>query len=389
MGLRHAYTGVRVLETVQNYVKADEPLTARWAPQGVSDLEHYLDDDQRFWKSIIGHPSGIQWGVTIRFPVAILSEWVARVPGLYWKDGSDALRQVNPATIEKTSNDWVQYAPPSKSQRVMGGIGTILLPPSSDGRRLISLTTSCNASAGIPALVTADVYDKIRRSGTVEGRIVNGRGKWEPIGASWATQFPSTRSIPRGYVVLDNPDQIEVSLSALTEIHPFSIMEYRDGSKLLYDFVYATADTAIPNYRVQLEDFFDAYKDERGRSGHYIVAGDMVNPMWDSDFESPAELRRRGLSFRSRLALLEQRVRERMMDRSISEELLQALGKTCSVVDDLLGLSREVNIEPQFWNVDGPLAEKIHQFVAEAAESRKLDQVLEATVLRYPSVLDR
>lgn len=388
MELHQAYTGVRVIETVQNYAKADEPLRELNTAIRESDHEHYLLDDQEFWRSILRHDPDLPWGITLRLPVAIVSEWVARVPGLYWKDGSDTIRQVNPATIERTSGDWVQYAPPSKSQRVMGGIGTFLLPPSSDGTRLITLTTSCNASAGVPALVTADVFDKIQRAGTIEGTVVDVNGRWEPIGASWAAQFVSTRSIPRGYIVVDNPDRVQVgSSSALTEIHPFTIMEYRDGSKLLYDFVYATADTGIRDYRAELERFFDSYKDEQGRRGHYIVAGDMVQPMWDSDFDSPAELRRRGWHLRSRLSLLEERVRERMIDRSTIEELLQALGRTCSVVDDLLGLSREVNIEPQFWNIDGPLAQKIHQFVAEAAESDKLDQLLEAVVLRYPSVL--
>ena len=65
----------------------------------------------------------------------VLLQWFPRVPGLYWLDGSENLRQLSPEAEEFRSTHWVSYKPYGKSRKVMGGIGTLRLPPSIDNYR--------------------------------------------------------------------------------------------------------------------------------------------------------------------------------------------------------------------------------------------------------------
>ena len=81
------------------------------------------------------------------------------------------------------------------------------LPPTSRGDRLATIATSGNVSAGIPALITDEVWSgcKLR-----EGSVVVFRGaKWEAMEESWASRFPSTRGIPRGYLHLNWPQAVD------------------------------------------------------------------------------------------------------------------------------------------------------------------------------------
>jgi DNA-binding transcriptional MocR family regulator len=44
--------------------------------------------------------------------------------------------------------------------------------------------------------------------------------------------------------------------------------------------------------RAALEQFFGWYASDAGRFGRYLLAGDMLNPMWDAQFDTPADLQR-------------------------------------------------------------------------------------------------
>ncbi len=83
----------------------------------------------------------------------VVSDWVARVPGLFWAEYSGEIRKHSEQDIAIKSKDWIVFHPLGKSKKVLGGIGTIHLPPNDEGKRLISITSSCNASVGIPLLI--------------------------------------------------------------------------------------------------------------------------------------------------------------------------------------------------------------------------------------------
>jgi len=389
MSLREAYVGVRIMETNDNYSRADAPLISLPETRSIGAYQYY-DADEYVWERILRDPEG-QWGITYHFDPLAMSEWVARVPGLYWKPGSKEMRLLSPAAQEPSESHWKQYRPWGKSQLVaMGGIGTLRLPPANDGTRLVTLTTSLNTSAGVPALVTPAVWDKICPNPPyqAEGKVLSGEARWQSMSETWASRFPSTRGIPRGYLVLDNPDAIQVvkEVSA-TQIHPFTVMEYRFGAKELYDFVYATADTKSSSYRGELEEFFARYKGEQGRYGHYLLAGDVAMPLWDSDYNSPEDLRRADPSADSQLKLLEARVRQRMLGEDSIERLLEALGSTSTSNEDVRRISKDIGIEPTIWFRGGSLAEVCSQFMDEVLRQNKLEELVETFVREYPKVI--
>ena len=123
MPLRRAFIGCRVIETAENYARADTPLVDRpVASAGVGGRGYY--DDGEFWRGILADPDAL-WGATISIDPVALSEWVARVPGLYWRPESEQLRQLSPEAVEYQSQAWITFRPWGKSQKVMGGIGTL------------------------------------------------------------------------------------------------------------------------------------------------------------------------------------------------------------------------------------------------------------------------
>jgi hypothetical protein len=119
----------------------------------------------------------------------------------------------------------------------MGGVGTLLLPPTDEGKILLSVSAGCNASTGIPLLCFPEVYDHLKIK---QGDCVIIRGaKWLPMDMHWASKFASTKDIPRGYLVIDSIDKIRVlNRNYPVAYHPFSLMEYEYQDSLFYDFVY-------------------------------------------------------------------------------------------------------------------------------------------------------
>ena len=388
MSLREAYIGVRIMETNDNYSRADAPLITPPETRSRGAYQYY-DADEYVWERILRDPEG-QWGITFHFDPLAMSEWVARVPGLYWKPGSKEMRLLSPAAQEPTESHWTQYRPWGKSQVVaMGGIGTLRLPPANDGIRLVTLTTSLNASAGVPALVAPAVWDKICPTPPYqpEGKVLSGEARWQAMSETWASRFLNTRGIPRGYLVLDNPDAIQVGEEvSATQIHPFTVMEYRSGAKELFDFVYATADTKLSSYRGELEEFFEKYKNDQGRYGRYLLAGDVALPLWDSVHNSPEDLRRADPTAGSQLNLLEARVHEHMLGGDTIERLLEALGSTSTSKEDVERISKDIGIEPSSWFRGGTLAEVCSQLMDVVVQDKKLEELVETFVAYYPQL---
>lgn len=89
--------------------------------------------------------------------------------------------------------------------------------------------------------------------------------------------------MPRGYLVLDNLEQIEIIGRGCPIVyHPFSIMEYEHKDSLLYDFVYVTADSKAKDVELQIENFFNDYSKKDGRNGEYLLNPNIINPIFES-----------------------------------------------------------------------------------------------------------
>jgi hypothetical protein len=374
--LASGFIAAQVGETLSNYSRADEPLDPanRGQPRS-GDYAGTLFDDGEFWRSLLSHP--LHRHQTLRFQIyhAAITEWIARVPGLYWRRGSAAMRKLSKAAIESETDRWRTYKPQGKSQQVSGGIGTLRFPPAVDGYRLVTLTTSYNGSTGVPALVSPEVWDHHHLA---EGCIIDGSAAWRPLPQQWDVLFPVVRGIPRGCLMIDQVQNISPrDRDAPIQVHPFSVMEYWDGSAQLHDFVYASADTGASQFRGNIETFFDSYRQANDRQGRYLVSADISEPMWDAVFSSPEDMRYRK---EAQLRLIEARVRDAANGQKVVEALIKELSRLKSVVD-LKRLSVDAGIDPNRWSEGGLIAEESARLVDKAVQSEKQQALLQVVLL--------
>jgi len=204
---------------------------------------------------------------------------------------------------------------------------------------------------------------------------------------TWSERFPSTRGIPRGYLVLEEvhfprggslaPSNVPVL------VHPCAIMEYDDRGARLFDFVFATADTSERDWRGDVADFFEQYRNDRDRFGEYLTAGDHIDPMWDSRFTSPQALGSVDQHANAHLALLATRVRESMLGPSATEAMVRLLAQHSH--DDLKRYGTESQTPPSLWFRGGTSADEAVQLVTEAHRRNTFELLVEALAREDPA----
>ena len=370
MSLTQAYHDTRILEAAVNYTKADETsisLTEDAKPD-LNEVENIYSDEQ-FWKNIFADPESY-WDKDFKTGYQVtLSEWVARVPGMFWHSDSQQFHELAEKSIfKKLPNGLRVYPPMTKSTIVMGGTGTLKLSPILD-LRLCSISTNKNASVGIPVLIHPEVweYHKLK-----EGDTINGTFRWKKMESQWAQNFLSTKNIVRGYLELRHPDQITKGHEdGENMFHPFSIMEYERNSLRYYDFMFLTMNTRIT--RDELKDFLRTYALENG-NGRYLIECDINNPIFEGQFTDPAHFRNEG---KEHLQFMETRLKDILKGEDIQEEVLTAL-TTYYSPDDLNRVSTSIGISPALWNIGGAMADVAVAFLNEVNQKDNLHQLIEA-----------
>lgn len=335
--LQPLFKGAKLIETIENYsLIEDKKIQSNNFRQ--SSLESHFYKDEEFWKSILADPKKY-WGQKIDLYDFVVSDWIARIPGLYWTKSSRALRRHTNEDIAIQSQEWIEFHPPGKSKKVLGGIGTILLPPSEDGKVLMSVTSSCNASLGIPILVFPDVLDQLNLQ---QGDSVRIRGaKWQSMDNKWTENFATTKDIPNGYLVIDHIDKIDIYRGDYPIVyHPFSLMEYEYKDTLLYDFVYVTADNKANYVDRKIEDFFRNYAQKEGRNGEYLLNPNIVTPIFESRYLCPADLRHP--TEKAKLDLLYERIRKTHFKGTGIDELIIQLPQFYQSATSIKTLARNV-----------------------------------------------
>ncbi len=376
--LTHAVLSAHALESLVNYQSADLPLVEVEAglPRESTPDYYGYHEDGRFWLDYVGIDSDDSSPISSRkiyIDQAALTQWVARIPGLYWSSASERFRNMAPENIESRTDKWVTYTPLGKSQKVTGGIGTIKLTPSESGYRLANLTTTLNASAGVPVLISPDVWD---HHNLKEGIVISGEASVREMPSNWLREFPAIKGVPRICAVIDNPDTLQVTdTRASILIHPFTVMEYWAENAQLLDFVYATADSVDSGYRGELETFFEKYRKLNDRDGSYLLAADTARPMWESEFATPAEMRKQKNQV---LKQIEKRVQDNLKGESVIAPLLAQLNSASDIallkkISDLAGLRH------QQWCKNGSQADESSNLVGAAMEYNKIAELVQAT----------
>lgn len=377
MDLQLAYKGAKIIETIENYSVAEESVLADIA--GARSRDYYSDED--FWNDVFGKPNHL-WGYEINLHRFVISDWVARIPGFYWTDTARTFRIHNNSDIAFQSEQWTEFYPPGKSKKVLGGVGTLLLPPTDEGKILMSLSSSCNASTGIPVLIFPEVMDalKIRQGDCV--RLEGAR--WQPMDIQWSKQFASSKEVPRGYLVVDNIRKIEVFRDNYPVVyHPFSIMEYEGGDALLYDFVFVTADSKVDNVDAEIEKFFYNYRKKEGRNGSYILNPNIVRPIFESQYSCPSELQHP--SEKAKLNLLYQRVRGAHFNDVGINLLINKLPKHYQSSTSIRSLANRIGLSPALLSEDSA-ASMSAQLISLCIEREATEKLIDRMVYEFPQI---
>jgi hypothetical protein len=381
MCLRDSYKASRIIETIENYsLIQNEYDNAVETKEGNNSLLMLYDDEQ-FWNMILPDPDKY-WERSFNMHDCIVSFWVARIPGLFWSPNSQAIRNLCKSEIALRGQGWTEYNPIGKSSRVLGGIGTLLLPPDNDGYQLITLTFSSNASTGIPALVAPKVIEGLHLKEGDTLRIDD--VKWRKMDSSWSQRFPSTSNIPKGYFLIEDPQSIEiVANNHYVEVHPYSIMEYEKQDALLYDFVYVTTDNFKKNSRGDLISFFEYYKNKEGRHGRYLLACDIAHPIFESQYNSPLEMKDT-YSIRQ-LDLLKSRVRKEYFGKQTINELILLIPRYYFTPLTIRTLAGMINL-PNALITDENAAKMSIQLISLCVERNKLEELIDRIAIDFPNV---
>jgi glutathione S-transferase len=131
-------------------------------------------------------------------------------------------------------------------------------------------------------------------------------------------------------------------------------------------------------FRHGIERFFKDYRRGHGRNGRYLLAADLVQPLWDALYESPDQLRRSHPAGQSHLALLEARVRRSMFGDRLLVDLLARL-TALGDVEHLKRISSGLQIPYTLWFANGTVAQSTADFLARVPEE-KLPGLVDALV---------
>lgn len=376
-----AYKGAKIIETIENYSIVKNRLASD-IHNANSCSESFIIDDKEFWHKVTNNQNEF-WNKKFSFYHFVVSDWVARVPGLFWTEYSAEIRKHSEQDIAIESKDWIVFHPPGKSKKVLGGIGTIHLPPNDEGKKLISITSSCNASVGIPILIFPEVYDHLNLK---QGDVVDiEEVKWQQMDIPWAKRFASTERVPRGYLIIDSIDQIRVSRDENVPVlyHPFSIMEYQSKDALLYDFVYLSLDSKVKNQRKKIETFFNDYANQENRNGSYLINPDITNPTFETQYISPAEMQRP--SEKAKIDLIYQRIRNVSFNDATLDELIHALPNYYNTNVSISALSQRIGISPAFL-ADDNAASMSAQLINYCMKTNKIEELIDRMIVEHPTI---
>jgi hypothetical protein len=383
MELPEIHRATLALEASENYANAGMPINNDDAGSDsqASFITTY-EGEKEFWTSVFA--GEIPWGTEVNILRLALSEWIGRVPGLFWMKNAARMRDVAENAVESVSEGWKTLKPLGKSQKVMGGVGTLKFPQhSTDGYRLASLSGGLNASAGIPVLISSEVWERHKLK---EGKVISSlKAKWQSMsGTHWSESFPTTRGIPKGFLVVKNPDDLKAAdETKYTLFHPCTVMEYSSGTSVLYDFVYATADTGNKNHLKYIENFFEQYKNDNDRYGRYLFPAEIGGSLWEAEFDSPEALRDSGPGARSQLELLKARVRAETFSEKSLDSIIKFLTDTYTK-QDLRRVSDDIGIPPTVWASEGSDASAAIDFMAVCVRREKIEDLVYKIALEYP-----
>jgi hypothetical protein len=311
--LVEAFEAARIIEAAENYAIADLVDKTSSGAHVLPVLTFWSEGE--FWRYVLGDRDNFN-ELPVNLPEVVVSEWVPRVPGLYWDPKARQMRF-------DTTDGRLIYDPYSKSQFVLGGIGTLRLSPDSNGQRIFSVSTGGNVSAAIPVIIPNRIW---RRLGLNTGTTVALKEVWwQTMAENWTQRFDSV-NVPRAYLCIEDESQIQViGRSTEPTYQPFSVIVYVKGYAEFYDYVFC--NVRANESQDQLADFFEMYRIQYGYGGQYLLNPDPALPLFNSVFNSPEQLRQADAGGRYHLDMLRDGVRQAYFRGLTVEYILEVLSR--------------------------------------------------------------
>jgi hypothetical protein len=360
----------RIIETFENYEKLN---LREGEDTHVQNKSRTITNERDFWMELFAEPERY-WNHNFIIPEGSLSFWIPRIPGLYFSRGAKLLREMG-LTYQTNGSKFFEVAnelePLGKSGVVLGGVGTILLPPDSHGNQLGTVTPSNNVSCGIPILLATNVLERtnIREGDKVQIK----SAKFVKMSLEWADRFPSIRGIKRGYLLVDHIDQVKI-IGRVREllIQPCSIMEYETEAALLYDYVFVTVNSTDKRHRRSIIDFYEYYRTKDSRNGKYMIAADVADPLLDSVYTSPDKMR----SDHAGLNLIKHRIRKTMVSGTTIQDILDFLASNYHTHSDIRLIITHVRLPEKLMNANRT-ADMHHEIVDYCLQHSKMEELID------------
>lgn len=380
MLLSKAFKGAKIIEAIENYgVLADKKELL--SEDNFAKTEELCHTDREFWSLVFSLGDEI-FNRRFSFNSVGVSDWVARIPGLYWTSAAHILRKNADCNFILESKFFNELNPNDKSKKVLGGVGCIKIPPDEAGNRIITISTHSNASSGIPVLITAEIFERLKLKQGDE--LIISKTKWRGMSAEWSKRFATVKDVPRGYLVADSDSKIvKVGRSRIPiEYHPYSILQYDLNDSLLYDFVYMTV-TTDQDERKQIDEFFEYYRTKNNRFGTYLINPNLVNPCLDAKYSHPIDMV--SPSEQANLNLIYERIRDVQFNNVTIEELLHILPKYYGNVNALKKLASNIGISTALLMEESGTA-MANQLVNLCIKRKKIEELIDWLVLEYPKI---
>lgn len=228
------------LQAAEDY--ADLPRYNRISQENSNGNIHKYDDESHFWDDILGHRGNenrLRPHDKVFLKGFAVSQWIPRVPGLFWKNESRLLRQEAFNGLESYDQGILIFDPLGKTMRILGGIGNLRLLPNSSGR-LICASSSGEYWRGIPILLNEDAWHAC--ADLYSGSIVDIQGNWELLPHEQSILIGADKGIPRGCIIVSDITRRGYERQSIPgSCAAWSLYEYRDENMLLnYSYTYRT-----------------------------------------------------------------------------------------------------------------------------------------------------
>ncbi|GAB2690462.1 hypothetical protein GCM10027037_11870 [Mucilaginibacter koreensis] len=359
-----------ILETIENYSLLDKGDSERDNNEIAGEL--LVRSGASFWRRIVDNPN-LYWGKKLKFIDFAFSEWVPRVPGLGFTIQAERISRYLSHAKPISRDQHLFYAPFDKSGFVMSGAGSVKLPPDHLGYTICAITSSMKSCEGIPVLISPEVVEHHRLKNGVLLDEIN--ATWQKMSVEWTKSFAATENLPRGYLRINNINQIKKSgFESDLYYDPYSIMEYMQDAIFKWDYVFCNVSNYEKNPKLAIKKFFDSYRKIDGINGKYLINPDIAEPLFETEYVTPSDLRSNYA--KSQFALLKERLNKTSIEGMEIDKFTNFVSQRYQDAFSIKVLAAKSGLQSNLIEDDSPLKMCI-QLVHLAIQDSKLIPLFE------------